>query len=47
LPAIGIKEALAEGTIRFSFSYLNRVEEVDITIEALKKILPFLRRLKK
>lgn len=47
LPAIGIKESLAEGTIRFSFSYLNKVEEVDTTIEALKKILPFLRRLKK
>lgn len=47
LPAIGVKDSLIEGTIRFSFSYLNTTEEVDETIEALKKILPFLRRLKK
>jgi cysteine desulfurase len=47
LPAIGIKKPLIEGTIRFSFSYLNKIEEVDDTIEALKKILPFLRRMKK
>jgi cysteine desulfurase len=47
LPFLGIKEALAEGTIRFSFSYLNNLTEVDYTIDALKKILPFLRRGKK
>ena len=47
LPAIGLKKPLIEGTIRFSFSYLNKIEEVDCTIEALKKILPFLRRMKK
>jgi cysteine desulfurase len=35
------------GAIRFSFSYLNKIEEVDYTIDALKKILPFLRRIKK
>jgi cysteine desulfurase len=47
LPSIGLKECHIEGAIRFSFSYLNTIEEVDYTIEALKKILPFLRRLKK
>jgi cysteine desulfurase len=47
LPAIGVREALVLGTIRFSFSYLNTIEEVDKTIAALKKILPFLGRLKK
>lgn len=47
LPAIGVKKELIDGTIRFSFSYLNTHEEVDSTIDALKKILPFLRRLKK
>jgi cysteine desulfurase len=47
LPFLGIKESLAEGTIRFSFSYLNSLTEVEYTIDALKKILPFLRRRKK
>jgi cysteine desulfurase len=45
LPSIGLKECQAEGTIRFSFSYLNTIDEVDYTVEALKKILPFLRRI--
>lgn len=47
LPAIGLKECDIEGAIRFSFSYLNTIEEVDYTIDALKKILPLLRRIKK
>jgi cysteine desulfurase len=47
LPAIGVKACHVEGTIRFSFSYGNKIEEIDYTIEALKKILPFLRRAKK
>lgn len=47
LPAIGLKECYIEGAIRFSFSYLNNIEEIDYTIEALKKILVFLRRIKK
>lgn len=47
LPSIGVKKELLEGTIRFSFSYLNTIEEVDKTITALNNILPFLRRLKK
>jgi cysteine desulfurase len=47
LPAMGLGKREVEGAIRFSFSYLNTIEEVDYTIEALKKLLPFLRRLKK
>lgn len=47
LPAIGLKDSQIQGAIRFSFSYMNTVEEVDYTIEALKKTLPILRRLKK
>lgn len=47
LPALGLKECDIEGAVRFSFSYVNKPEEVDYTIEALKKILPFLRRLKR
>lgn len=47
LPALGLKECDIEGAVRFSFSYVNTIEEVDYTVEALKKILPFLRRLKR
>lgn len=47
LPALGLRDCDVEGAVRFSFSYLNTTEEVDYTIEALKKILPFLRRMKK
>jgi len=47
LPALGLKKCDVEGAVRFSFSYDNTLEEVDYTIEALKKILPFLRRLKR
>lgn len=47
LPALGIPECDIEGAVRFSFSYVNTPEEVDYTVEALKRILPFLRRLKR
>lgn len=47
LPAIGLADNMINGTLRFSFSCYNNIGEVDITIDALKKILPFLRRLKK
>lgn len=46
LPAIGLKPQFIEGTIRFSFSYHNTIQEVDHTLDALKKVLPFLRRMK-
>ncbi|OGO76677.1 MAG: cysteine desulfurase NifS [Clostridiales bacterium GWB2_37_7] len=47
LPAIGLDAMQAEGAIRFSFSYMNTIEEIDYTIDAIKKILPFLRRISK
>jgi cysteine desulfurase len=47
LPALGLSPVEVEGAIRFSFSHMNTITEVDYTIEALKKLLPFLRRLKK
>ncbi len=47
LPAMGLSKAEVEGAIRFSFSHMNTITEVDNTIEALKKLLPFLRRLNK
>ncbi|MDF2890390.1 MAG: cysteine desulfurase [Clostridia bacterium] len=47
LPAMGLSSTQAEGAIRFSFSYLNTIEEIDYTIDAIKKILPFLRRISK
>lgn len=47
LPAIGLKPCHVEGAIRFSFSYLNTMDEVDYTVEKLKEVLSFLRRIKK
>ena len=47
LPAIGLKPCYVESAVRFSFSYLNTIDEVDYTIEKLKTILSFLRRIKK
>ncbi|MEG2540011.1 MAG: aminotransferase class V-fold PLP-dependent enzyme, partial [Clostridium sp.] len=46
LPAIGLSPKYVEGTIRFSFSHMNTVEEINKTIDAIKKVLPFLRRIK-
>lgn len=47
LPEIGLNDAAVAGTIRFSFSHMNEVEEVDKTIDALKNLLKFLRRFKR
>lgn len=47
LPALGLAKCDVEGAIRFSFSYMNTEEEVDYTIDALEKLLPLLRRMKK
>ncbi|MEG2339091.1 MAG: cysteine desulfurase family protein [Clostridium sp.] len=46
LPSIGLSPKYVEGTIRFSFSHMNTVDEINKTIEAIKKVLPFLRRIK-
>lgn len=47
LPALGLARCNVEGAIRFSFSYMNTEEEVDYTVDALLKLLPVLRRMKK
>jgi cysteine desulfurase len=47
LPAIGLKACQIEGTIRFSFSYENTLDEVDYTVEVLNSSLKFLRRIKR
>ncbi|GLC32093.1 cysteine desulfurase family protein [Clostridium omnivorum] len=47
LKAIGLKDVELKGTIRFSFSELNTLEEIDYTIENLEKSLKFLRRVAK
>ena len=38
---------LLDATLRFSFSVLNTPEEIDYAIEALKELLPVLRRYKR
>lgn len=44
LKAIGVKRELLDSTIRFSFCEENSREEMDICMEALKELLPVLRR---
>lgn len=44
LVAIGLKKDLLDSTIRFSFSFETTKEELDYTIEALKQVLPLLRK---
>lgn len=44
LLAIGLEKELLDSTIRFSFSVFTTKEEIDQTIEALKEILPVLRK---
>lgn len=44
LKAIGCDAKWLDSTIRFSFSDLNIVEEADICLEELRKLLPVLRR---
>ncbi|MEF9951350.1 MAG: cysteine desulfurase family protein [Clostridium sp.] len=46
LPSIGLSQKYIEGTIRFSFSHMNTIEEIDKTLDAIKRVLPFLRRIK-
>jgi cysteine desulfurase len=47
LPALGIRDCDVEGAVRFSFSYMNTLKEVDYAIDALKRSLAFLRRIRK
>ncbi len=44
LKGIGVKPDLLDCTLRFSFGMFNTKEEIDICIEALKELLPTLRR---
>lgn len=45
LLALGVPEALAHGSIRFSFGKNNTVEEVDYAVEVLKKTVAKLREM--
>lgn len=47
LKAIGVKDNLLDSTIRFSFSVLTTMEEIDYTIDALKTLVPTLRRFRR
>lgn len=44
LKGIGVKTELLDSTLRFSFGVYNTKEEVDYCIDALKELLPVLRR---
>lgn len=47
IKALGLNNREIESAIRFSFSYENTKEEIDYTIDVLKKSLMFLRRVKR
>lgn len=40
LKAIGVEERFLDSTLRFSLSYENTVEELEYTVEVLKRIVP-------
>ena len=42
--AIHLDPDLLDSTIRFSFSFETTKEELDMTLEALKELLPVLRK---
>lgn len=44
LKAIRVKKELLDSTIRFSFSEFTTKEELEVTVEALRILLPMLRR---
>ena len=45
LLAIGVEEALAHGSIRFSFGKENTVEQVNYTVDRLKETVEKLRNM--
>ncbi|MDK2793486.1 MAG: cysteine desulfurase [Caldanaerobacter sp.] len=47
LKAIGLKGDLLEGAIRFSLGIFNTEEDIDYTVDILKKKVDFLRRFKR
>lgn len=44
LKAIGVEKSLLDSTIRFSFSILTTIEEIDYTVNELCGMIPMLRR---
>ena len=44
LTAIGCSKAEMESSLRFSFSELTTMEEIDYALEELRQVLPVLRR---
>lgn len=44
LKAIGVERELLDSTIRFSISVFTTTEEIQYTIQALKEVIPMLRR---
>ena len=44
LKAIGVPKAMLTATLRFSFSVHTTVEEVEYALDALRELLPFLRK---
>lgn len=44
LGALGMEEDDIVGSVRFSFTRFNTIEEADICLEALKELVPMLRR---
>lgn len=47
LRAVGLPEELQDATIRFSFCFDTTREELDITLQTLKELLPVLRKYKR
>lgn len=47
LAAIGLKPELMDSTIRFSFCFDTTKEQLDYTLEALRELLPVLRKYKR
>ena len=44
LKAIGVPKAMLTATLRFSFSVHTTIEEVEYALDALRELLPFLRK---
>lgn len=44
LKSIGLEQDLLGSTLRFSFSFYTRLEEIDYTLEELEKLVPILRK---
>lgn len=44
LQAVGVKQELLDSTLRFSFSVLTTMEEIEYAVETVGRLLPVLRR---